>query len=271
MYISIPSYAEAMAFGDRTSTFRDRDGNIKTWKINNRLCNLARSFHGDYKWQGTIGFKVAVRKDANYRGEFWGETLHGLGATHQEIFNFFTAVMNDPNKYNFSSKWISTLVDFWVDQFREQLELIGETKLAARTDYDLAQAYYWTIANTVQGLLDEVETFENLKEMFKNDSSIVVKWAADADENKDIDVVIYKDGNVYHKASVKSEHAFSKSCITQYRKDWGKMAPTLYVDKYLNRIFFKKDTNEVLRTVLEFGGEERVKQLTEQWRGVSML
>lgn len=239
--MNIPTYAEAMAFREEEKIWTNKDGSTKTWKINWKLCKLAREFHGNYNWNGTDHFRNMVRKDAKkWKGHFWGRSLHNLGDTEESIFSFFTDAMNDTSMFNFSEIYNHHLVHFWVRTFRSELKYIGEDKLAKKYDNELAMAYYWVIANTVIGILEEHETYLALKEKFKDDKTISIGWASDDDDYRDVDIVLYKNCKVWHYVSVKNNGAFSTGTILKYREQQKETKPSMYCDKFLNRVFFKK-------------------------------
>ena len=250
--MNIPTYAEAIAFGDEERTWTNKDGSTKQWKVNWRLCKLAREFHGNYNWNGTDHFRHMVRKATNqWEGHFWGRSLHNLGDDEESIFSFFTDAMNSSDLYKFPERRYYNLVSFWVDKFREQLKYLGEDKLAKKYNDELAMAYYWTVANTVLGILEEYETYVALKELFKNDDTVSVGWASDADDYNDVDIVLYKNDKVWHYVSVKNNGAFSTGTILKYRKDQKETKPTMYCDKFLNRMFFRKDELKPYRIFVE--------------------
>ena len=243
--MNIPTYAEAMAFAEEEKVWTNKDGSTKQWKINWRLCKLAREFHGNYNWKGTDDFRHMVRKETKqWKGHFWGRSLHNLGENYEEIFSFFTEAMNSSELFKFPEIRHSNLIRFWVEKFREQLKYLGEDKLAKKYDNELAMAYYWVVANTVQGILDEYETFVEMKKHFSNNKKIKIEWASDEDDYRDVDIYIMKDGKIWHYVSVKNNGAFSVGTILKYRKEQKETKPTMYCDKFLNRIFFRKGTLE---------------------------
>lgn len=267
------SYREAMEFGNKTIDFTDRKtGKTNPWRVNHRLCKLAREFHGGYNWKGSDNFRRMVRiNSGTWNTNFWGRSLHGLGNSHEEIFSFFTDYMNDKTIFKFAEYRIETLVEFWIDVFKEQLKYIGEINLLSKySDKDFASAYYYVIANTVQGILDEQNVLDNLKKMFEYDSSISVEFGSKEDDYNDIDIIIKKKDKVWHKVSVKSDYSFTVETILSYRSgsDYknseGKKDVTVYCDQHLNRLFFRKG-EMVPYKMNVVKNNPQVEQMIQKW------
>lgn len=271
--IMIPNYEKAIYFENHEILWTDKKtGRKKPWKVNYKIVNLGRRFHGGYDWQGSNNFRKMVRQDSNtWKNNFWGRSLHGLGKTHEEIFSFFTDFMNDKDRFNFSTEGIDNLVDFWSYSFRKQLKEIGEEKLASKySDDDLEMVYYCVIAKTVQGILDEQLVFDGLSKMFEDENDVEVEWGTIEDDFRDCDIIIKKKGHEWHRVSVKSKYSFTYKCINQLRSgsDFGKTNAnkniTVYCDENLNRLFFKRYA-DIPYKIIVTRKNDMIEEMIDKW------
>jgi len=256
-----PTYKDAIDFYDLEKQWKNDDGTTRPWKYNHTLCNQARQYLGSYKLpKGVTGFRTDLGAATDFKGRLWGTSFHGLGDDEEEIFSFFTGVMNDTERFTTQDEEVSCMLDAWVKFFYEHCRVMGYKGYQKRTWEELAMAFYWAVANTVPGLVAEANAFRILEELFAGRDDIKIRWSEPTEDYADIDIVIIWNGQVWHKVSIKSGRAFSKDCIMhQYRGEFGKTQPTVYMDGTGNRIFVKEQ--KVWHAVVENGEEDHINRL----------
>jgi len=253
-----PSYDQIMAWGKQR----------KNWSF----CARNREFHGEYKWSPRVSdsFKKHFKRQTGVKATYmYAPSFHKLAmqySTQDELYGFFVDKMISRLHYTWKDGQKRSLMELWVTEAPGAIAAQhGDRFLHDYTSHDYAMAYLWVVANTIDGIHAEVIAKDALERRYADNPSVTIHWADDAMEKKDIDLVIRRDGEIWHLVSVKHNRALSRPAVMKYRVEWRKAEPTLYMDGFLNWISFERGSNEHSGISIHGGPEKHQELMRSTW------